>query len=205
MAACLLAVLVNVLVARHYKRWDLTKGGLYTLSEPTVETLHGLEEPVKVLLLLPSRDPLGLSVSHLLDAYRAESSRVEVESTDPDRHPAEFIATQQRYGVVAGKTEDGRIVTDAAIIVVRGDRHHFVTSQDLIEVDDDQDLRARPKLELALTERDPRRHREGPARRLLHHRARRGAERRRRRERRRGVEGQAHEEQLRRARRARAR
>jgi hypothetical protein len=150
-AACVLAVLVNVLVARHYERWDLTKGGLYTLSEPTIETLHALEEPVKVLVLLPTREPLGLSVSHLLDAYRAESSRVSVEFTDPDRHPAEFIATQQRFGVVAGKTEDGRIVTDAAIIVVRGDRHHFITAQDLIEVDDDEDLRARPKLELALT------------------------------------------------------
>ena len=36
-AAMLLAVLVNVIVARHYKRWDVTRGGLYTLSDPTLE------------------------------------------------------------------------------------------------------------------------------------------------------------------------
>jgi hypothetical protein len=31
-AAMVLAMLVNVFAARHYKRWDWTRGGLYTLS-----------------------------------------------------------------------------------------------------------------------------------------------------------------------------
>ncbi len=149
-ALTIAAVLANVLVARHYKRWDWTKGGLFTLSEPTIATLHGLEEPVKVLVLLPARSGLATSLGHLLDAYRAESPRITVEATDPDTHQAEFIAAQQRYGVVAGKTEDGRIVTDAQVIVVKGERHHFLTTKDLVEIDDDDD-RARPRLEQALT------------------------------------------------------
>ncbi|AUX21665.1 hypothetical protein SOCEGT47_021520 [Sorangium cellulosum] len=150
-AAMVLAVLVNVLVARHYKRWDWTQGGLYTLSDATLSTLRSLEEPIRVYVLLSSDDPLTLSVRHLLDAYRAETTRIEVEVTDPDRRPAEFLAVQQRYGVVAGKTEDGRIVTDAAIIVARGDRPHFLTASDLVEVEDEDDLRSRPRLEQALT------------------------------------------------------
>ncbi|HTN88815.1 MAG TPA: GldG family protein [Sorangium sp.] len=150
-AAMVLAVLVNLLVARHYRRWDWTQGGLYTLSDATVSTLRALEEPIRVYVLLSEGDPLTLSVRHLLDAYRAETSRIEVEVTDPDRRPAEFLAVQQRYGVVAGKTEDGRIVTDAAIIVARGDRPHFLTASDLVEVEDEDDLRARPRLEQALT------------------------------------------------------
>ncbi|MGK3964884.1 GldG family protein [Sorangium sp. So ce118] len=150
-AAMVLAVLVNLLVARHYRRWDWTQGGLYTLSDATVSTLRALEEPIRVYVLLSEGDPLTLSVRHLLDAYRAETSRIEVEVTDPDRRPAEFLALQQRYGVVAGKTEDGRIVTDAAIIVARGDRPHFLTASDLVEVEDEDDLRARPRLEQALT------------------------------------------------------
>ncbi len=152
MAAMLLAVLVNVLSARHFKRWDFTKGGVYTLSDATKETLHALEEPIKIHVLLPSNDALGVAAMHLLDAYRAESSRIEIESTDPDRHPAEFLAIQQRFGVVAGKTDDGRIVTDAQIIVVKGDRPHFITSRDLVEMDDADDARARPRIEQALTE-----------------------------------------------------
>ncbi|KYF91452.1 hypothetical protein BE17_30180, partial [Sorangium cellulosum] len=150
-AAMVLAVLVNLLIARHYRRWDWTQGGLYTLSDATVSTLRALEEPIRVYVLLSEGDPLTLSVRHLLDAYRAETSRIEVEVTDPDRRPAEFLAVQQRYGVVAGKTEDGRIVTDAAIIVARGDRPHFLTASDLVEVEDEDDLRARPRLEQALT------------------------------------------------------
>jgi hypothetical protein len=150
-AAMTLGVLVNVLVARHYTRWDWTRGGLYTLSEATVHTLRGLEEPIRVYVLLPSGDPLMLSIQHLLEAYRSETTRIEVEYTDPDRHPAKFLAVQQRYGVVADKTEDGRILTDASVIVARGDRPHFLTSRDLVEVEDEEDLRARPRLEQALT------------------------------------------------------
>ena len=150
-AAVVLAVLVNVLVARHYKRWDFTSSGLYTLSEPTLQTLRMLEEPVQVHLLLPSSDPLSVSLTHLLDAYRAESTRVEVKATDPDRHPAEFLAVQQRYGLTAGEAKDGRIVADAAVIVVRGDKPYFVSQRDLVELDDAEDVRARPRLEQALT------------------------------------------------------
>jgi hypothetical protein len=150
-AAMMLAVTLNVLSARHFKRWDFTRGGIYTLSDATKETLHALEEPIKVYVLLPSSDPLSVAVSHMLDGYRGESARIEVEATDPDRNPAQFLAIQQRFGVVAGKTDDGRIITDAQIIVVRGDRPHFITSHDLVEVDDADDARARPRIEQALT------------------------------------------------------
>jgi ABC-type uncharacterized transport system len=150
-AAMVLAVLVNVIVARHYRRWDWTRGGLYTLSDATVQTLRALEEPIRVYVLLSADDPLTLSVRHLLDAYQAETTRLAVELTDPDRRPAEFLAVQQRYGVVAGKTEDGRIVTDAALIVARGDKPYFLTPRDLIDVEDAEDTRSRPRLEQALT------------------------------------------------------
>jgi hypothetical protein len=150
-AAMVLAVLVNVYVGRHYKRWDVTKGGLFTLSEATLTTLHALEEPIEIHVLLPSGDPLAVSVQHLLEAYGSETSRLVVKLTDPDRHPAEFLATQQKYGIVAGKTDDGRIVTDASIVVVRGDKPYFITDHDLVEVEDGEDVRARPRIEQAIT------------------------------------------------------
>jgi hypothetical protein len=150
-AAIVLALLVNVYVGRHYKRWDVTRGGLYTLSDATLSTLHNLEEPIEIAVLIGTSDPLTLSVHHLLDAYAAETSRLAVKYTDPDRHPAEFLAIQQRYGIVAGKTEDGRIVTDAAIVVVRAGKPYFITARDLVEVEDEEDLRARPRIEQAIT------------------------------------------------------
>ncbi|EYF02023.1 GldG family protein [Chondromyces apiculatus] len=150
-AAMVLAVLLNVLVARHYRRWDWTRGGLYTLSDATVQTLRSLEEPVNVYVLLSAGDPLNVSVRHLLQAYSAETTRLQVQYTDPDDHPAEFLAVQQRFGVVAGKTDDGQIVTDAVIIVARGERPHYLTARDLVVVEDEEDMRSRPQLEQALT------------------------------------------------------
>jgi hypothetical protein len=150
-AAMALAVLVNILVARHYRRWDWTRGGLYTLSDATLQTLHRLEEPIHVYVLLSANDPLTISALHLLESYRGETSRLVVESTDPDRRPADFLAVQQRFGIVAGRTEDGKIVTDAAIVVARGDVPHFITLRDLVATDEEDDLRRRPRLEQALT------------------------------------------------------
>lgn len=150
-AAMVLALLVNILVSRHYRRWDWTRGGLYTLSDATTQTLRGLEEPIHVYVLLSEGDPLAIAVRHLLEAYRGETTRLVVDFVDPDRRAAEFIAVQQRFGIVAGKSEDGKIVTDAAIVVARGDVPHFITLRDLVQLDEDDENRRRPRIEQALT------------------------------------------------------
>ncbi len=151
LAAAVIAVLCNVLVARFYKRWDVTRGGLYTLSPATVETLQGLGAPVEIIVFLSASDPLSVSVRHMLTSYGAETTKINARYVDPDRSPAEFLALQQKYGIVAGKTDDGRVVTDASLVIVRGERHWFVTTDDMVAVDDDEG-RSKPRLEQALTE-----------------------------------------------------
>ncbi len=151
-AAMVLAVLANVAVSRHFRRWDLTSHGLYTLSPATVQTLHGLESRVSFDVLLPNADPLASTVRFLLDAYGAETDRLEVRYVDPDRHAAEFLAVQQRFGVEAGRTEDGQIVTDAAIVVSRvGGKPFFLTPGQLVDSGDGAEERARSKVEQAFT------------------------------------------------------
>lgn len=150
-AAAVIAVTVNILASRFYERWDLTSAGLYTLSPATIETLQSLENPIEVIVFLSASDPLRVSVEHMLRAYGAETRLLEPRFVDPDQDPAEFLALQKEYGIVAGKTEDGRIVTDASIVLSRGDKHWFVTTDDIV-VYDEEDGRARPQLEQALTE-----------------------------------------------------
>jgi hypothetical protein len=147
-AAMVLALLVNIVAARHYKRWDFTKGGLYTLSRATTETLKNLGEPIRIDVLVPASDPLSLSLRHLLAAYGSETTRLDVHFTDPDRHAAEYLAIQRKYDE---RVIEGRVIADTAIVISRGDRAHFVTPRDLVEVDDAEDTRARPRLEQALT------------------------------------------------------
>ena len=150
-AAVVVTVLVNIVGARHYRRWDWTAGGLYTLSPATVQTLKALREPVQVHVLLSATDPLTLTLRHTLAAYRAVTTKLEPEFIDPDTHAAALAAIQQRYGIAAGRTEDGQIVTDASVIVAQGERHYFITSTDLVHLDDPAEPTAQPRIEQAIT------------------------------------------------------
>lgn len=150
-AAFALLVLVNLLAARHYRRLDVTSSKLYTLSPATLDTLRNLQQPIKVEMLLSPGDPLSGTLNEILTEYRSHAPRIEIAQVDPDRHPAEFLAVQQKYGVLVGKTEDGRVVTDAALIVASGDKHWFVTSGDLVDLSEAAEGRNRSKVEQALT------------------------------------------------------
>ena len=149
-AGALLLVNVNVLGARWYKRWDFTSDKLYSLSQPTRELLTSLRQPVDVSVLLSKGDPLLVSVRHMLEAYGAVTRQLRVTYVDPDRSPAEFLALQQKYQILAGKADDGRIITDAVIVMAERDRHWFVTSDELVHFDEDSG-RSRPALEQALS------------------------------------------------------
>jgi hypothetical protein len=86
----------------------------------------------------------------MLESYRAETPQLRLRFVDPDRSPAEFSAVQQKYQILAGKADDGRVITDAAIVLAAGERHWFVTAEELVRVDEDSGL-ARPALEQALS------------------------------------------------------
>jgi hypothetical protein len=149
-AAVIIGVNANVLVSRWYTRWDLTSEGLYSLSPATKSILAGLDSTIDVTVLLARTDPLLAPVRQMLVAYGAETRKLEVRTVDPEQNPAEFSAVQQKYGIAAGKAEDGRVVTDAVVIVARGERSWFLTADELGTLDDQG--RARPRLEQALSE-----------------------------------------------------
>ncbi len=151
LAAIAVTVLVNVLSARHYERWDFTTSKLYTLSTATLTTLERLEQTVEIDVLLSPSDPLHRSVQNLLDVYGSKTTRLEIRFVDPDRYPAEFVAVQQKYNIVAGRTEDGRVVTDAAIVMASRGRHWFITAEDLVDFSEVDEGRTKSKLEQSLT------------------------------------------------------
>jgi hypothetical protein len=148
-AAVVLAVVVNVLGARHFRRWDWTTDHRWSLSPATIETLRTLEQPVDVWAIAGPGDPLEQSLRALLLEYRARSSRIDVHWIDPDRDTVQLVDLQRRFGLEAGRTEDGRVATDAVVIVASGDKHWFLTPQDLVEPSDD--VHDKPREERALT------------------------------------------------------
>ncbi|HET9953807.1 MAG TPA: GldG family protein, partial [Polyangiaceae bacterium] len=151
LAAAALFVNVNLLVSRFTQRWDVTRERLYSISEPTRATLQGLSQEVELIVLLGRADPLWRSIRQLLSAYTSESPKLQVRYLDPEQNPAEFLALAQRYGIVSGKAEDGRVVTDASIVIAQGERHWFITQEQLLGFDIESG-NLRPALEQALTQ-----------------------------------------------------
>jgi hypothetical protein len=150
-AAMVLAVVMNVVVARHYKRWDWTKAKRYTLTPATLATLHSLQEPVDLWILMGGADPLEQSVKQLLVSYAAETDALHVHLVDPDRDTAALEDVRKRFRIDTGRTEDGHVVTDALMVVAKGDKHWFIGATDLVAVSDADDGRAQPREEQAIT------------------------------------------------------
>lgn len=111
----LLAILVgvNYVATRQHKRWDLTAGGQFTLSDQTRKVLGSLDAPVTVKVF--ARDTEFQRFRDRFDGYAYVSDKLQVEYIDPDKQPA--LARQweiQQYGTIAiehnGRIE--RITTD---------------------------------------------------------------------------------------------
>lgn len=151
LAAVVVVVLLNVLVATRYTRWDWTSNKRYSLSPATVETLRTLPDGVQVWVLLGPSDPLLGSVKQLLVAYQAETTKLDVRYVDPDKDVVALEDVRKRFRIETGRTEEGHVVADAVVVVARGDKHWFLTPSDLIEVSRGDDTRVKPKEEQALT------------------------------------------------------
>lgn len=132
-AVVVLAILVaiNYLAARHNKRWDLTAGGQFTLSEQTKRVLQELPRPVQLRVF--ARSDEFPRFRQRLDEYQYVSNQVSVDYIDVERRPSEA----NRYDVQMSGTVvveyDGRIervtsdgeqeVTNAIIKAVQGRQH----------------------------------------------------------------------------------
>lgn len=150
-AAMVVVVLVNVIGARRYTRWDWTSNKRYTLSPATVQTLHDLPDTVQVWVLLGPADPIEQSVKQLLVAYQAETTKLDVHYVDPDKDTVALEDVRKRFKIETGRTEDGHVVADAIVVVARGERRWFITSADMVEVAASDDTRVKPREERALT------------------------------------------------------
>jgi hypothetical protein len=148
--AMIVVVLANVAAARRYTRWDWTSNHRYTLSAATVQTLHDLPETIEVWVLLGSQDPLEQSVKQLLVAYAAETTKLDVHYVDPDRDVMHLEDVRKRFKIEASRTENGRVVTDAIVVVARGDRRWYLVPSDMVEPTQGDD-RVKPREEQALT------------------------------------------------------
>lgn len=127
--------LVNYTASRHYRRWDWTSAQRFTLSPRSAQIARGLREPVDLYVLLAGRDPLFAETRELAERYAAASSRVRLHLIDPDRQRERYAALADEIGLAQpDRTEDGRTIATAGIVVRRGSRHWEVERTQLQEL-----------------------------------------------------------------------
>ncbi|MAQ17018.1 MAG: hypothetical protein CMN30_19775 [Sandaracinus sp.] len=144
----LIVLMVNYLSFRHFERFDWTRDTRFTLSERTEQVLADLDRDVQIVLFFSSGEPELADVLELVQQYAGASDRVTVRQVDPLRQPAEVQQLAARYDVDLIPTGEGTL-TDAAAIVVAGDRRWKITRDDLTDVDfSDMETGGAPRLSM---------------------------------------------------------
>jgi ABC-type uncharacterized transport system involved in gliding motility auxiliary subunit len=117
-------LLLNWLGSRHYRRFDWTRSGLYTLSEKTKNVLKDLKTPVTVTVFMPDNVPLAPEVQELLKRYRTASPMVTVQTLDPTRNRAQAQKFVEESGVRGW-----------AVVFRAGEKKKVVTEDQLADFD----------------------------------------------------------------------
>ena len=127
-------VLVNYLSSRHYKRWDWTTQGLFTLSERSRQVLRELDQDVQVYVFLGRDEQDFADIETLLEEYRAVTDRIVVEWVYPDRDRMRYQALADQFGIDSWLAGDVTL-SQVPVVLTSGDRKWKVERHQLIVED----------------------------------------------------------------------
>ena len=120
--AVFLIVLFSYLILRTYhRRFDLSRGKVYSLSSQTVQILDAFKsQPINVFAFFRDESPSKMALENLLKEYAYRHSQFHYEFYDPDRMPAKAKQYQiDAYETIVidvkGKREKTRQVSEEAI------------------------------------------------------------------------------------------
>jgi ABC-type uncharacterized transport system involved in gliding motility auxiliary subunit len=130
-----IVVALNVVANRYDERWDLTEGGLFTLSDQTISIAEGLDQDVTILAFFSAGSMEEMGFQTLLEGYEQHTDRLKVEYHDPIRNPllAEENSITTQWGTVilkAGNSSqrlessfDEEALTNALVRLTAGKQH----------------------------------------------------------------------------------
>ncbi|MBL8603967.1 MAG: GldG family protein [Myxococcales bacterium] len=133
--ALLLFGMANYASARHYRRFDCTQTGQFTLSPRSQEIARRLRGQTEIYLLMGRQEPLYREVSELAARYAAVSRAVTVHTLDPDRDRERYIAFANRINLALDAADEHqRPIASCGVVVVRGARHWEIQRESLAEL-----------------------------------------------------------------------
>ena len=83
---------INYFAAQNPTEWDLTRDGVYTLHEQSIQVARDLKQDVKVIGFFRTSEtqPRG-TLTQTVDLYRQYTDRLSVEFINPDNPPRDLI------------------------------------------------------------------------------------------------------------------
>ncbi len=127
-------------------RLDITEGRLFSISQPTRDFLHELQEPLLIRGYFSSKThpllaPLVPQLRDLLQEYAlAGNGKVKVEFVDPAEVPEMEQEANNRYGIaatpfqIADRHQSSLVNAYFNVLVSYGSEHQSLGFADLIEV-----------------------------------------------------------------------
>ncbi|GEM_PF-1177484 len=120
-----LFVIVNYLSIRHFKTFDMTFSGEFSLSEQTKKFLKNLKEEIEIYVLLPVGDESYERVERLLNSFKSESPKIKVEFLDPEKDREKYEMVLKKYSVT----------TPNAVVFANKERSKWVEKDQFVEYD----------------------------------------------------------------------
>ena len=96
-----IAIFVNILGNFIYKKFDLTEEGRFTLTDPTIKLLEGVEDNIDINILLDGEFPAGFkrlqtATREMLDDFRSVTGYIEYSFEDPNEGTPEEINARRK-------------------------------------------------------------------------------------------------------------
>ena len=123
----LVAVMVNSLAFRHYRRWDFSRDQKYALSDKTKRFLHSIKGKMRITVFFAPNTPITADLQNLLTEYQyAGNGKIDVENIDPERNLSRAKEMFDKY----------KVVSDESLLVVDYDgRNKTVKASEMAEID----------------------------------------------------------------------
>ncbi|MEM1239019.1 MAG: Gldg family protein [Cyanobacteria bacterium P01_H01_bin.26] len=123
LSVLLILGVINFIAVQYGPRFDLTEGGLFTLSPETQSVVKNLEQPVKVVVFDAALSP---NDQQLLESYQSFNNELTYEHINPFQEP-----TVAREFNVSGEGREVHLATDDRTVFVQALGAQGLNEQDL--------------------------------------------------------------------------
>src|SRR6266567_5267887 len=122
-----LAVMVNSIAFKHYRRWDFSRDQKYTLSDKTERFLKTLKGKMRVTIFFSPNTSIAADIQNLLTEYQyAGNGKIDIEHIDPERNLSRAKELFDKY----------KVVTDESLLVLDYEgRNKTVKASEMADID----------------------------------------------------------------------